>query len=55
MIAQALAEYGTLQAVVDGVYSIGFYLGEFAREWGVVGAGVVVGSAILWKLVTRVR
>jgi hypothetical protein len=55
MIAQALGEYGAMQAVVDGVYSIGFHLGEFAREWGLTGASILVGGAIVWKFITRVK
>jgi hypothetical protein len=55
MIAQALAEYGAMQALVDGVYTIGVHLEELAREWGLTGAGIVVGAAILWKFFTRVK
>ena len=55
MIAQALGEYGALQAVVDGVGSISFYLEEFAREWGVTGVSIIVVSAVLWKLFTRAK
>jgi len=55
MIAQALGEYGTMSTLVDGVQSIGYYLGEFGREWGLMGAIIVVGAALVWKLFTRVK
>jgi hypothetical protein len=55
MIAQALGEYGTMATLVDGVRSIGYYLGEFGREWGLTGALVFVGAALVWKVITRVK
>ena len=55
MIAQALGEYGTLSTLVDGVSSIGDYLSEFGREWGLTGALIFVASALTWKVVTRIR
>ena len=55
MIAQALGEYGTMATLIDGVRSIGDYLGEFGREWGLTGALIVVGAALVWKVITRVQ
>lgn len=55
MIAQALGEYGTISTVMDGVYSISSYLGEFGQEWGLTGALIVVGSALAWRVATRVK
>jgi hypothetical protein len=55
MIAQALGEYGTMSTLMEGVRSIGFYLEEVGREWGLTGAGIVVAAAIVWKFFTRVK
>ena len=55
MIAQALGEYGTMSTLMEGVRSIGFYLEEFGREWGLTGAGIVVAAALVWKVLTRVK
>lgn len=54
-IAQALGEYATLSTLVDGVRSIGQYLSELGREWGLTGAIIVVASAVTWRLVTRIK
>jgi hypothetical protein len=55
MIAQALGEYGTMSALMEGVQSIGFLLEEFGREWGLTGAGIVVAAALLWRVLTRIK
>ena len=55
MIAQALGEYGTMGTLVDGVRSIGYYLEEFGREWGLTGALIFVGAALTWKMITRIK
>ena len=55
MIAQALGEYGTMGTLMDGVRSIGDYLGEFGREWGWTGALIVVGAVVVWRVITRVK
>ena len=55
MIAQALGEYGTLGTLMDGVRSIGDYLGEFGRDWGLTGAFIVVGAVLVWRMITRVK
>ena len=55
MIAQALGEYGTMATLIDGVRSIGDYLGEFGREWGMTGALIAFGAALVWKVFTRVK
>ena len=55
MIAQALGEYGTMSTLIDGVRSIGFYFEEFGREWGLTGAIIVVGAALVWRVLTRVK
>jgi len=55
MIAQALGEYGNMATLIDGVRSIGFYLEEFGRDWGLTGAIIAVGAALVWKLFTRVK
>ena len=55
MIAQALGEYGTMATLMDGVRSIGYYLAEFGRDWGLTGALIVVGAVLVWKMITRVK
>jgi len=55
MIAQALGEYGTMATLMDGVRSIGYYLGEFGRDWGTTGVLIAVVAALVWKVITRVK
>ena len=55
MIAQALGEYGTMSTLMEGARSIGFYLEEVGRDWGLTGAVVVVAAALVWRLITRVK
>ena len=55
MIAQALGEYATVSTLVEGVRSIGGYLSEIAREWGLTGALIAIASAVTWRLVTRIK
>ena len=55
MIAQALGEYANMSTLMDGARSIGSYIGEFGREWGLMGALLFVGAALVWKVITRVK
>jgi hypothetical protein len=44
-----------MPALTDGVRSVGFFLGELWRDWGLQGVGILVAAAIVWKLITRVK
>ena len=55
LIAQALGEYANMSTLVDGVRSVGDYLSEFGREWGITGAFLAVGAGLVWKVITRVK
>jgi hypothetical protein len=44
-----------MPALTEGVRSIGLFLEDLWREWGLQGLGILVAAAIVWKLITRVK
>jgi hypothetical protein len=55
LIAQALGEYGGMSALAEAIGSSDIYLQKLGREWGLIGLGLAIAAAIVWKLLTRVR
>ena len=55
LIAQALGEYAVVSAVVEGLRTVGDFLGELWRDWGLTAVAVIVTTAFAWKVLTRVR
>lgn len=53
--AQALAEYGVMAAVAEGVTHLSVRLGDAIGEWRVEAIVAVVVVAFLWRVLTAVR
>ena len=52
LIAQALAEYGALSAVVEAFGYGRDRLDDALGEWGVEGLILLIAVAVVWKVVT---
>lgn len=52
LIAQALAEYGALGAVVEAFSYGRGRLEDVAGEWAVEGLVLLIAVAVIWKVVT---
>jgi len=53
--AQALAEYGVVAAVAEGVTQLSVRLGDAVGEWRVEAIVAVVVVAFLWRVLTALR
>jgi len=55
LIAQALGEYGAMDALVEGFNSATIRLGEVVGDWGTEGLVALIAAAVLWKIITAIK
>ena len=53
--AQALAEYGAIAALVEGLNQLSLRLTNTVGEWRVEAIVAVLAAGFLWKVVTAIR
>ena len=50
-----MGDYGISQVFSDAWTWTRSQLGSTINEWGMTGVGVLVGFAVLWKLLLRIK
>ena len=53
--AQALAEYGAIAALTEGLSQLSFRLTDAVGEWRVEAIVAVLAAGFLWKVLTAIR